>query len=158
MKLLANYANSSPISPTKIISKSVADLVGNPNLRKSYLLYLLEVGGWTNPFWKILLESKWVHLPQIFGMKMTKIFELPPASPYNGGKNDFLKPWQTEVLVVQKSIEVPRVTHRGSASLNGLPRNLGSIGSATGYLPIPGTPSVLFFLGNCTPKTQQLLP
>ena len=52
------------------------------------------VGGWTNPIWKIC-SSKWVHLPQVVGVKSNpKIFELPPLPSYFlGPSNDH--PWPT---------------------------------------------------------------
>ena len=43
-------------------------------------------GWWLNhPSQKKKSSSKWVHLPQFFGVKITKIFELPPLSPGTPG-------------------------------------------------------------------------
>ena len=121
MKMLANYANSSPISPTKIISRSVANLVVCGKISENHIsnissILVVE----PTPLKNITVVKMGENLPQFSGWTLKKYLSCHHPVLIMVAKLVFLKPWQTEVNTSRYTEgDTPR------ECVNGLPRNLG---------------------------------
>ena len=79
----------------------IVDFYPSYSLKKKHL-----IGGWVSTHLKNMHKSNWVHLPQVSGVKIPKIFELPPPS-HQASTVPKLYPWVWRFWGPQTSTQSP---------------------------------------------------